>query len=71
MSLHLQLVDAKRPLSADELAHELGGDQLSALVSTYRFILACHATKKASQAGCPNDAENLEDDRTDTKPMPQ
>ena len=44
---------------------------LNALVSAYRFILACHASKKASQPECSDESEDLEDDRSNTKSIPQ
>jgi hypothetical protein len=41
--------------------------ELKALVAVYRFILNCHEHKKGARAGAPDDAEDLENDRTASK----
>ena len=45
--------------------------ELNALAAAYRFILDCHAKKKATRPGGPDDAEDLENDRTATKLIPE
>lgn len=38
--------------------------ETNALASVYRFVLDCHAKKKASRPGGPDDAEESKNDRT-------
>jgi hypothetical protein len=45
--------------------------ELSALAAAYRFILDCHAKKKATSPGGPDDAEDMENDRTATEIIPE
>ncbi len=37
---------------------------VASLASVYRFILDCHAKKKAARPGGPDDAEESKNDRT-------
>lgn len=45
--------------------------ELSAVCAAYRFILDCHAKKKATRPGGPDDAEDLENDCTATESIPE
>ena len=45
--------------------------ELSAICAAYGFILDCFANKKATRPGGPDDAEDLENDRTTTKIIPE
>jgi hypothetical protein len=42
-----------------------------ALAAAYRFILDCHAKKKATSPGGPDNAEDMENDRTATEIIPE
>jgi hypothetical protein len=44
--------------------------ELNALAAAYRFILDCHAKKKATSPGNPDDAEDVDNDRTATEIIP-
>ena len=41
--------------------------EVKAVAAAYRFILDCHAKKKATRPGGPDDAEDPENDRTATE----
>jgi hypothetical protein len=46
--------------------------ELSALVSAYRFVIFdCNVSKKGARPGAPDDAESLNNDRTDTEIIPR
>ena len=58
-----QIVYAPHPNTNDD-------GELNALVAVYRFLLF-EKCKKAARPGGPDDAEDLENDRTDTRIIPQ
>jgi hypothetical protein len=45
--------------------------ELNALAAAYRFILDCHTKKKVTRPSSPDDAEDLENDRTATDVIPE
>jgi hypothetical protein len=46
--------------------------ELSALVAAYRFVIFdCNAKKKGARPGARDDAERLNNDRTDTRIIPE
>lgn len=46
--------------------------ELSALVAAYRYLIfECHASEKGARPGAPDDAERLNNDRTDTEIIPR
>jgi hypothetical protein len=47
-------------------------DELSVLVAAYRYVIFdCHASEKGARPGAPDDAERLNNDRTDTEIVPE
>jgi hypothetical protein len=46
--------------------------ELSALVAAYRYLIFdCYAIEKGARPGAPDDAERLNNDRTDTETIPK
>jgi hypothetical protein len=46
--------------------------ELSVLVAAYRYVIFdCHASEKGARLGAPDDAQRLNNDRTDTEIIPK
>ena len=46
--------------------------ELNALVAAYRFLIFdCHVSEKGARPGAPDDAEGLNNARTDTEIIPR
>jgi len=53
-------------------ADATSGSELSALVAAYRYVIFdCHASEKGACPGARDDAERLNNDRTDTEVIPR
>jgi hypothetical protein len=47
-------------------------DELSVLVAAYRYVIFdCHVREKGARLGAPDDAQRLNNDRTDTEIIPK